>query len=531
MVPGGETVRMAGKSWLWIAGACAALGIAGVAGVAAADCPPGAPTGLFKGVTSGTGPARSEVTLNLACADGKYVAQFFTSGSDFASSEATGDADHVSLKLDARARSGTADFKAEGDRLTGSIAAGVVHGTASLVRAGPAMALDAMTPTLRLSKAQWREDLGVFAAELPKRHANAFFRQTKPQFEAEVARLDRRIGQLNDDQIFSELQRITNAVGDGHTGIPLPPDRRSLPIRIARFGQDLHIVAAGPGLEKALGARIVQIGGLPADGAWKRALTLTAQDELPALQAGRAQDILTQGVLLHGLGIIPDRTHARFVLKDDAGKSFTLDIPGLPPGGTVTLTEMTTGKSLALENPNEAFWCRDLAERRAVYCAFRGYDGLGRRRNDMLTLIEKTHPGKLIIDMRDNGGGDNTLGYAFLIKPLETMADINRKGRLYVLVGALTFSAAMNNAAQFQDETQAILVGEQIGEKPNSYQEPRQFRLPNSHLIVRASSLYYKFRQHGPNAVTPDKTIVPTWEDVKAGRDPALDWVLAQPAS
>jgi hypothetical protein len=136
----------------------------------------------------------------------------------------------------------------------------------------------------------------------------------------------------------------------------------------------------------------------------------------------------------------------------------------------------------------------------------------------------------LIVDMRDNGGGDNTLGYAFVIKPLEALPEINRKGRLYVLVGALTFSAAMNNAAQFQDETQAILVGQQIGEKPNSYQEPRQFRLPNSHLIVRASSLYYEFRKHGPNAVTPDKTIVPTWEDVKAGRDPVLDWVLAQPA-
>lgn len=106
---------------------------------------------------------------------------------------------------------------------------------------------------------------------------------------------------------------------------------------------------------------------------------------------------------------------------------------------------------------------------------------------------------------------------------------MNRKGRLYVLVGALTFSAAMNSAAQFQDENQAILVGQEIGEKPNSYQEPRQFRLPNSHLIVRASSLYYKFREHGPNAVAPDKTITPTQDDVKTGRDPVLDWVLAQP--
>ena len=522
---------MAGRNSLRVAGACAALGLAAFASQALAECPAGAPTGLFKGATSGTGPGRSEVTLNLACADGKYVAQFFTSASDFASTDAAVETGHVRLKLDERGRFGDAEFKLEGDTLTGSIAAGVVHGTASLVRAGPPLALDAMVPTLKLSKAQWREDVAAFADGLPKRHANAFFRQTKPQFEAEVARLDRRLGQLNDDEIFTELQRITNAVGDGHTGVPLPPDRRSLPIRIARFGDDLRIVAAGPGLEKALGAKIVRIGRLPTEAAWARALTLTPQDELPELQQGRAADILTRGVLLHGLGIIPDRAHAVFTLRDDAGRTFDLDIPGLPPGGTAPLTEMTTGKGLAQENPKERFWCRDLPEQHAVYCDFRAYENLGRNRNDMLALIEKSHPAKLIIDMRDNGGGDNTLGYAFLIKPLEALPEINQKGRLYVLVGALTFSAAMNNAAQFQDETKAILVGQEIGEKPNSYQEPRQFRLPNSHLIVRASSLYYKFREHGPNVVAPDKTIIPTWDDVKAGRDPVLDWVLAQPPS
>jgi hypothetical protein len=129
----------------------------------------------------------------------------------------------------------------------------------------------------------------------------------------------------------------------------------------------------------------------------------------------------------------------------------------------------------------------------------------------------------------DNGGGDNTVGDTLLVKPLKADPYFNVKGRLYVLIGPLTFSAAMNNAAQFQDETNAILVGEAIGEKPNSFQEPRQFRLPNSHLVVRVSTLYYAFRKKGENAVHPDKEIIRSWADVKAERDPVLDWVLAQP--
>ena len=112
--------------------------------------------------------------------------------------------------------------------------------------------------------------------------------------------------------------------------------------------------------------------------------------------------------------------------------------------------------------------------------------------------------------MRHNGGGDNAVGYAELVKPIEARADLNARGRLFVLIGPLTVSAAMNNAAQFQDETAAILAGQTIGERPNSYQEPRQFRVPNSHLVVRASTLWYAFRKKGPNVVAPDREIIPT---------------------
>jgi C-terminal processing protease CtpA/Prc len=167
---------------------------------------------------------------------------------------------------------------------------------------------------------------------------------------------------------------------------------------------------------------------------------------------------------------------------------------------------------------------------RTVYCVWNAYQDLKAKAQPMYDLLDKDHPDKLVIDMRDNGGGDNTVGDAVLVKPLAKRADVNRRGKFYVLVGPLTFSAAMNNAAQFDDETQAILVGETIGEKPNSYQEPRQFLLPQSNLVVRASTLYYAFRKNGKNEVRPEKEIVPTWADVKAGRDPVLDWVMAQPA-
>ena len=84
----------------------------------------------------------------------------------------------------------------------------------------------------------------------------------------------------------------------------------------------------------------------------------------------------------------------------------------------------------------------------------------------------------------------------------------------------------MNNAAQFRALTAATLVGETIGEKPNSYAEPREMVLPHSHLTVRYSTRYYSFAPGGDNVIRPDREIAPTWDEYRVGRDPVLDWVL-----
>ena len=113
--------------------------------------------------------------------------------------------------------------------------------------------------------------------------------------------------------------------------------------------------------------------------------------------------------------------------------------------------------------------------------------------------------------------------------PLRGLAFINRKGYLFVLVGAVTFSAAMNNAAQFRSQSAALLVGQTIGEKPNSYAEPRDIMLPSSHLTVRCSTRYYKFSEGGENAIRADREIIPSRADYPAGRGPVLEGLISDP--
>jgi hypothetical protein len=95
-----------------------------------------------------------------------------------------------------------------------------------------------------------------------------------------------------------------------------------------------------------------------------------------------------------------------------------------------------------------------------------------------------------------------------------------------VLIGPRTFSAAMANAAHFRKRTKAILGGQPVGEKPNSYQEAREMVLPNSRWIARYSVKFYRFVNGGENSLLPDQEVAESWADFEAGRDPVMEWVL-----
>jgi hypothetical protein len=405
--------------------------------------------------------------------------------------------------------------------LTGSL-------SAQAERKGAARPPTADEAFAHITKAQWREDLQFLARELPKRHANAFHHTPRERFLAEVADLDRRMDSLNADEIYVGLDRIANLVGDGHTFVEFPDDSASLPLRINQFGAEYRVSAVVPGLEKALGARVVKIGDTPIGRARELLLSMTPQAETPFLADARVESFLTRGIVLHGFRIVPDRSVAKFALADDSGSEFIVEARAFARDAKPEWIPAFKQPPLFRQRPGETFWYTVLPEVRTLYCCFRGYDGLGTHSASLFKMINEQHPDRLVIDMRQNGGGDYTLGLRYVVRPIRELPSINRKGHLFVLIGPQTFSAAMANAAHFRAQTAALLVGEPIGEKPNSYQESRRTKLPNSHLNLCYSVRFYKFVTEGENLIRPDQEIIPSWAEFKDGRDPVLEWVLKQ---
>jgi hypothetical protein len=377
--------------------------------------------------------------------------------------------------------------------------------------------------TLTLSTAQWRDDLQFIARELPKRHKNAFHFTSREAFEASVTELDRKLPQLDAAHIYVGLMRIVNSIGDGHTYLRFPADCDDFPLRVARFGGEYRVICAAPQFAKAVGGRLDAINDTPVDRVHDLIFAVTPQDETQQLREAQVSSWMTKGILLHGLDVTSASGRARFRLIDDKGEKHSVD---LRPDGTQERQWAFAKPPLFRERPDETFWYTWIPEARAVYCNWRSYDDLRQKSRGLFDLIEKERPDKLVVDLRQNGGGDYFVGLANMVSRIRNLKEINRKGHLYVLIGPFTFSAAMSNAAHFRQKTAATLVGLPIGEKPNSYQEARHVTLPNSHLYLSYSVRFYKFVETGENMIRPDQTIETTWADFKSGRDPVLEWVL-----
>jgi hypothetical protein len=388
----------------------------------------------------------------------------------------------------------------------------------------------AQNTTTNITPDAWRADLRYLAAELPRRHVNAFHTTTRERFVDEVAKLDAAIPRLTNDESVVGLMRIVALVGDGHTHLDLPHSFPRYPIELHWFGDELRVVAAGASSGAALGARLIAIGDVPLSELMKRTTELVPRGETEGRTRETAAMQLTTHEVLHGLGVIADRERAPFVMENSAGERTTVTLS--PSRIDYSSWRMVSGEAppLYLRNLNQVWWTEYLPDSQTVYFSFSAYppEAEFRERADALgKLFDDSRARRLVIDLRRNQGGDFQRFRAFLLPIIEARSAINRAGGLFVIIGPGTFSAAGVNALDLRNRAHAILVGSTAGVRPNHYGESAEFRLPNSGLRISYSSRYHRFGAETDLEIAPDKRIEPTWEEFRGGRDPVMEWILS----
>lgn len=421
------------------------------------------------------------------------------------------------------------EARRSGEAWTGRFSAGPRSGTVALTRNDTATletAIPAPPERIDLSDEEWAQDLGFIEGEISSRHANAFHTISEGAWYEAVDDVRGRIVSLSDAEIAIALRQLVARIGDAHTSVSFPSGVERLPLGFFWFGDDLRIVRTSERYRGLLGARVVGVGGAPLAEAYARVATLFPPENEAAVRAfppyvlGR-RDVMRYFGLAQG-----DRPVSLEVVLAN-GRRQTVEVAFAPRLEAAEWRYVGGQPPLWSERPNESLFWREL-DGNVLYVNFRAYDTLRQVGRDLVAEIDRMQPAKLIIDMRDNGGGDFNMFRRSLLQAIQERPWLNQSDRLYVLIGREMFSAAMTNAADLQLQTNATLVGEAIGERPNSYQEVVSMPLPNSRLRLGVSTRFYEALpgQGNPEAVTPDVSCPPTWENFSHGRDDALMCVL-----
>jgi len=380
-----------------------------------------------------------------------------------------------------------------------------------------------------LTTDQWTTDIQQYQKTITEKHKNPFTVISKADFNAACDALISSLPDKNPEQTTVELCRIAASIGDSHTGISYRA-QHLYPYSFYWFADGLKVIWIHRDNRTLLGGSLVSIDGLPAADVIKRIKSMIPHENDAQLKL-HIPNYLTHAEALFGLGITKSKSGGTFVFKATDGTEHSLELK------PVSMAQMGMFRNnlamvqprkpmLANENATKIYWFKTLEEQNAVYVSYktcredRNY-AFNQFVKDIMTQLDHMDQPKLIIDLRANGGGNSAI-FAPMLKAIKDRPGLNKKGKLYVIIGRRTFSSAVLNAMDLRNETEAILVGEPTGGKPNHFGEVKNDRLTNSGLRFTWSVKYFTVTDGDPASIFPDVDVRNTIDDYRAGNDVVL---------
>ena len=386
------------------------------------------------------------------------------------------------------------------------------------------------------------DEIRHLADEIERIHPNPFHTVPRAEFRRRFEELAERAPALGRDELLVVLMRAT-VLGprDGHSGLyPFGDHARPFhlyPIRLWEFPEGWFVVGSREHAE-LVGTRLVAIGGVPVDEIAPRVRPLVSYDNESSL-ALRVPEFAITPEVLRGLGLVERPEDAPLTFERRDGTRFQARLAPVPATeyvGRVVGDVMELWRPPAppgvpkppwLRRSGAPLWLTKLDRGRAIYVCYSmttvsTFD-FGER---LARLARSPKVRRVVIDVRLNGGGDNTT-YGSLVSALRR-PPLNRRGLVVLLTGRVTFSAAGNFAAEVDAFTRARIVGEPAGGSPHQYGDHEHVELPFLGLTVYVAPEYVEVLGRNDERVelVPDVPVVQTAADFFAGRDPVLTTAL-----
>lgn len=443
----------------------------------------------------------------------------------------------------------------------------------------------------KIAKAQLAADIRFWHKVMEESHVNLYHAISKEDLEKKENELLSAAGDsISQTEAVLLFGKLAALLDEGHVGLPSSRITDSMYTNSLRFPFLLQkttdtswVVDRSLSSEQQLGvnAEILEVNGQPVS-----QLNQQFRQYYGGLETWRKQQIATyvrKLLFLHGL-TSPYRIKAR----TEAGALIQFTVTGYSKQQADSLNKILA----ATVNQPSAPYTFTMLPGNIAYINYRQMvNSKANPFSDFLqnsfTRIREANAAGLIIDLRENGGGNSSLGdslisyfstkpyvlsggmkwkssshYKAYLKLMENVGsrsenqfyhslkegdmytfvnrdlrkpvkrDLTFTGKTAVLVGPNTFSSANMLSDGIRTYQLATLFGEPTGEPGNDFGEMYNFMLPNTYIIARAATKMFT-RADGDeknfDPILPDVPVRPGPKDLKEKRDvvleTAVNWV------
>ncbi|HEX8452500.1 MAG TPA: hypothetical protein VF647_10415 [Longimicrobium sp.] len=407
----------------------------------------------------------------------------------------------------------------------------------------------------------WQQDIDALTTRFVELD-RSFTAAERARFMERLAETRGRLAELNDDEVVVRLASAIALANNAHTRLYIlrnATELRRLPLRLWWFSDGLYVVRTTPEHRRLLGCRIDAVAGVDAREARERVAPLFAGNR----SWGDYMSVysLTSPEVLRGLGMIASSDSVAFAVSRCGGaaravvKPLSLarrdraveawwDLSPRHPGIDSTWVQALSARGgalpLYLRNPTRNYWFEYLPESGVLYFQYnRAQDAAdentARFGERLLAALGEHRPKAFVMDVRFNTGGNLTLATGLM----KTLEERTRGTPRFIITGRSTFSAGISQVALWRQAGDVTIVGEPVGDELETWAEGGNVRLPNSRLKAHFANGAHSYSPAPCPAntpcydlssppLTPDIRAMASWADYRAGRDPAMDAILAR---
>ncbi len=417
---------------------------------------------------------------------------------------------------------------------------------------------------------EWRRSVDGIINDVLAIHPAPFQKTAELIWRRKAQALKNELPALSEEKRLVRLMQLIALIGDGHTRIELINYKYGLwyPFRIYEFNDGYFVTSVHKSHQDLVGMEVISIAGYPVGEVLKNARSLMGADN--QFDAKERLYAVHNAFLMKGLGYANEDNSLKITFRSSNGSQITKtlqatrmakgfypdgvpifdwtyrhEVFGTPIGknedtsrkewiaayGNTTSSDFLVqgnGRPVYFQHMSR-YTRRAIPEKDAYYIQFNQTDDFGMvgYLKEAFTEIEQQKPKRLIIDIRNNFGGDGStvvrMIHQFIQRKKEKLWQ-----ELYLITGRKTFSAAVAVIDAFVDNTNITLVGEPAGAGLNSYGDAVSRKYPAIGVNFSVSTLRHQLGQS--NDLRPFIPVgVPTplsFDDYIVGRDVAVDPIL-----